>query len=259
MTSSRTGRYHMVLSLKMVAKLIFTSFLFRRTLRCSCRLVSRPTRYLFARQRESQDRGNRKTEGNANRLVLIIEYKPPHKLSVAALTAGLRKFNRLDLINRVAISDHETTKYEEKSKLEVARFLAQVYTYMIDSGLEYAYLTTGQAFIFLSVRYSNRKTLYYHMVIPEDAFTDGDRTQILNTAIGQVLSFYILACGGRFYGGDMRERHRKEALKWSKDDKEILANMTPSQQKPSPSSSHFKPHSKPHSKRHAPAHSYILY
>ena len=127
--------------------------------------------------------------------------------------------------------------------------MTQVYTYMIDSGIQYAYMTTGQAFVFLYTREQDRITLYYHLSIPKDASPSGTANWIFNTAIGQVLSFYILACDGKFFDQDIRKRHQEQAYKWFIDDDKLIANMTPSPEKPPTPSSNYKPQTK----RHAPA------
>ena len=195
----------------------------------------------------------RKAEGDAKRLVLVIEYKPPHKLSIAMLQAGLKDLDPLDLIHRVKSSNDKAINYIENSEAAVAVVVAQVYTYMIDSGLQYAYFTTGEAFVFLYTQEQDRNTLYYHVVIHKNASTAGTVDWISDTAIGQVLSFYILACEGKLYDQDSRIRHRKDAYEWLKDENRLLANMTPtpSPQKPPKESPGYGSNTK----RHAAAHS----
>lgn len=193
----------------------------------------------------------RKVEGNTKRLVLIVEYKPPHKLSIEMLKAGLKDLDLSNLIHRSKSSNDKTINSIEKSEDVLAIVIAQIYTYMIDSGIQYAYLTTGEAFVFLHTQEQDRETLYYHMVIPKDTSTSEATNAISNTAIGQVISFYILACGGKFYDQDTRDRHREQAMQWRKDEDRLMDGMTPSPQKPPTPSSSYKSHAK----RHAPAHS----
>ena len=104
---------------------------------------------------------------------VIIEYKPPHRLSTETLKAGLKDLDPLDTIHRVKISNDKTTNYIENSETAVAIMIAQVYTYMIDSGIQYAYLTTGEAFVFLYTQEQDRTTMYYHLAMPKDASTSG--------------------------------------------------------------------------------------
>jgi hypothetical protein len=37
---------------------------------------------------------------------------------------------------------------------------------MVEDGLEYSYLTTGEAFVFLQIKEAEPHTLYYHLVEP---------------------------------------------------------------------------------------------
>ena len=182
----------------------------------------------------------RKVEGGARRLVVIIEYKPPHKLSIETLKAGLKDLDILDIVHRVKSSNDKETNYIETSETTIAIVIAQAYTYMIDSGIQYSYLTTGEAFVFLYTQEQDRNTLYYHLIIPKDVSTSGTVNWIADTAIGQVLSFYILACGGIHYDQDSRISHRVQASAWVKDEDRLIANMTPSPQKPPTPSSNYK-------------------
>ena len=189
-----------------------------------------------------------KTEDNENRLVLVIEYKPPHKLGLKKLKAGLKDLKPKDLIHRVRIPRDEAAKEEESSEDMVATVIAQVYTYMIDSGIQYAYLTTGEAFVFLNLPDKDRETLHYSLVVPKDAFTNPDN-DISRTAIGQVLSFCILACRGHLFNQEERRHHRQRAQVWAKDSNKIVDNMTPSPDRPHTPTSEFKSNRK----RDAPA------
>ena len=193
----------------------------------------------------------RKTDKDAKQLIVVIKYKPPHKLSIEMLKAGLKDLNPLDLIHRVKIPKDEPVSFVHNSETAVAIVISQVYTYMIDNGIQYAYMKTGEAFVFLCTREPDRKTLYYHLSIQKDASPSGTVDWISHTAIGQFLSFYILACGGKFYDQDIRNHHKEQAKKWSLDDNRVYDNMTPSSEKPETPSSNYKPRTK----RHAPAHS----
>ena len=164
------------------------------------------------------------TEDNEIRRVVVIEYKPPHRLGLKTLEAELEDLNRNDLIDCARTPRHQAAKQERFPKDIVVSVLAQIYTYMIDSGIQYAYLTTGEAFVFLYLPDGDRQTLHYSLVIPKDAFTKFDN-DFSRTAIGQVLSFCILACRGHDSTQDERQYHRQCAQVWAKDK---VGNMTPS-------------------------------
>jgi len=44
--------------------------------------------------------------------------------------------------------------------------MTQTYNYMLENGLEYSYLITGEAIIFLRIPKDNLSTLYYHLAEP---------------------------------------------------------------------------------------------
>ncbi|KAL6239693.1 hypothetical protein BDW75DRAFT_101790 [Aspergillus navahoensis] len=72
---------------------------------------------------------------------------------------------------------------------------------MIHAGLEYGYVCTGEAFIFLRVLHDDPSTVYYYLSVPgEDVGPRTGWTGDLNcdnrlhlTALGQVLAFTLRA------------------------------------------------------------------
>lgn len=186
-------------------------------------------------------------QDNENRVVLVIEYKSPHKLGLKTLKAGLEDLKAYDLICRAKTLRDQAAK-QESSEDMVVSVIAQVYTYMIDSGIQYAYLTTGEAFVFLNLPDGDQKTLHYTLVIPKDAFTKSDN-DVSRTAIGQILSFYILACRGHHFNQDERHYHRQCAQVWAIDNNKVVENMTPSPDRSNTPISKFKSNRK----RDAPA------
>jgi Fungal protein kinase len=71
-----------------------------------------------------------------------------------------------DVINRPTIPTNPEEKFVYHSEWLVAIALTQTYGYMVDKGLEYSYLTTGEAKVFLQVREAEPHTLYYHLAEP---------------------------------------------------------------------------------------------
>jgi hypothetical protein len=85
---------------------------------------------------------------------MVVEYKPPYKLLVFNLWAGLLQANNglmniLEVINRITILIDLEEKFMYYSEWLMVAALTQMYTYMIESGLEYSKLATGEADIFL--------------------------------------------------------------------------------------------------------------
>ncbi|KAI0380364.1 hypothetical protein F5Y04DRAFT_271383 [Hypomontagnella monticulosa] len=79
---------------------------------------------------------------------------PPHKLTRLQLQSALREMDMMEtVVNRQTIPP--TQKTEERFKYFADRLtasaLTQTYNYMIQCGLEYGLLTTGEAIVFLKV------------------------------------------------------------------------------------------------------------
>jgi hypothetical protein len=103
---------------------------------------------------------------------MIIEYKPPHKLSAHKLWAELLRADSGsmnlpgDVINRPTIPTEPEEKFVYHSGWLTAAALMQTYSYMIENGLEYSKLATGEADVFLQVKGDEPHTLYYHLAEP---------------------------------------------------------------------------------------------
>ncbi|KAL8910202.1 MAG: hypothetical protein Q9171_004500 [Xanthocarpia ochracea] len=163
-----------------------------------------------------------KKNGGARHLLFVVEYNPPHKLTTDLLKAGLREmdlatevFGRVDIPEKVHDSDSTNTSgkqrprkkrkvwasNKDKSAAAEARFqydadqmmaavMTQTFHYMIEEGLPYSYITTGQAFVFLHIRQDDPTTLFYHLSIPSQETSD---IPIEETAVGQVLGLALIA------------------------------------------------------------------
>lgn len=126
----------------------------------------------------------------------IVEYKVPHKVSLAHIKAGLQEMN-LDEVLRF----QEKEPPEDICRRTIAAVITQAFSYMIQGGLEYGYVCTGEAFIFLRVPPEDPETVYYYLSVPEEDVgpTTGwvdessGENRLHLTAIGQVLAFTLRA------------------------------------------------------------------
>ena len=126
----------------------------------------------------------------------IIEYKAPHKVTLAHIKAGLQD---MDLDKVLCLQKEESP--EDVCRRTVAAVITQTFSYMVHGGLEYGYVCTGEAFIFLRVPDNDPSTVYYYLSVPgEDVGPttgwmgdlNGDNRLHL-TALGQVLAFTLRA------------------------------------------------------------------
>ncbi|KAL2364504.1 hypothetical protein RJZ56_002549 [Blastomyces dermatitidis] len=128
---------------------------------------------------------------------LIGELKPPHKLPLTVIQNGLQDME-LDEVVELHCDDTEKIK----DQCSVAAVITQAFSYMVKAGVEYGYVSTGEAFIFLHFKADEPGTVYYYLSVPETdvgketGFTgefEGDDNKLHMTAVGQVLAFTLRA------------------------------------------------------------------
>ena len=86
----------------------------------------------------------------------------------------------------------------------------QTFHYMIENGLEYSYITTGEAFVFLRIKTNDPTTLYYHVVVPNDEVNKSNAGfPYAQTALSYVVSMCLMAFGSK----QRNQRWRMDAMK----------------------------------------------
>ncbi|KAB8213601.1 hypothetical protein BDV33DRAFT_196808 [Aspergillus novoparasiticus] len=171
----------------------------------------------------------RRVDGDRNTLLTTVEYKPPYKLSVENLRAGLREMNF----------------WEE---VLTGSAITQEYHVMIQEGLEYSYLTNGLALVLLRVPYDEPGTLYYHLCelnMEIDLDDDQSFDQPL-TAIARVLCLCLMSFAAPIRDQTWRNEARKQLPLWTT---KLRQNPPSSEYSPSVSSgrvvSEYLPSSSP--------------
>ncbi|KAM4067556.1 serine threonine protein kinase [Hirsutella rhossiliensis] len=93
-----------------------------------------------------------RTSDGQNIPALAIEYKAPHKLSVDEVVTGLESEIRpeRDVINQ------DGQGFAFTAKALAAAVVTQLFSYMIGKGIQYGYVCTGQAFVFLHIPVHHR-------------------------------------------------------------------------------------------------------
>ncbi|EDN10039.1 conserved hypothetical protein [Histoplasma mississippiense (nom. inval.)] len=153
--------------------------------------------------------------GSTNTLITTVEYKPPHKLSVENLRAGLRS---MKLWEEIVQSD-TIPKSDELNKDEKLRYnaeqltcsvLVQEYHVMIQAGLEYSYITNGFAIVLLRVPYSDPSTLYYYLCEPNmDVISENPGVFYQSkTAIARILCLCLIS-----FLSDIRDQKWRNAAR----------------------------------------------
>ena len=186
-------------------------------------------------------------------LCMVVEYKPPHKLSVFNLRAGLLRadggsMNILeDVINRVTIPKDPEKKFVYHSEWLTAAALTQTYSYMIENGLEYSKLVTGVADVFLQVKEDEPYTLYYHLAEPNIEAEAQSEVDILlcRTAVGQTLTFCLMALSSKPRSQKWRNYVLETACRAVIDHETILRQIPDEEKTLTPPSSVFHARIKP--------------
>ncbi|KAI0436899.1 hypothetical protein F4803DRAFT_556560 [Xylaria telfairii] len=90
-----------------------------------------------------------------------IEYKAPHKLTRDEVVSGLREEIQpeRDVINKGGKG------FAFASRRLTAAVVTQLFSYMVDNGIQYGYVCTGETFIFLHIP-DNPSIVYYSVCIP---------------------------------------------------------------------------------------------
>ena len=177
-------------------------------------------------------------------MIYISEYKPPHKLTALHLRVGLRPLNIYkDVVNRKTIptSVDPDARFQYFAERLTASAITQTYHYMIEGGLEYSLLTTGEAIVFLKINWSDPGTLYYHLAEPSPEVSAHPNHFHLCTAVGQYLAFTLVVLGApgerRGHGQAERQRAQQNLKTWATDFETTLRTIPENERMTSPEGS----------------------
>ncbi|KAL5113487.1 hypothetical protein ACEQ8H_008623 [Pleosporales sp. CAS-2024a] len=92
--------------------------------------------------------------------VYITEYKAPHKVSLGCIYEGLE-----DMKLRHVVTCRSTDTPRHHFRRLMAAIITQAFSYMVQLGVAYGCVCTGQAFIFLHIP-DDPKTVYYFLSVP---------------------------------------------------------------------------------------------
>ena len=184
-----------------------------------------------------------KNEDGQTELLFIIEYKAPHKLTKEILRVGLRAMDLpTEVIHRPTIPIDTYEKFSYNANKLVAAAMTQTYSYMLESGIEYSCIVTGEAIVFLWIKENDSNTLYFHLAEPnEEVSTDpGLGFQHPMTAIGQLLSFCLLSFRSERRNQYWRDTSIQNAQIWTDDWNKILRDIPREERKSDPPPSAYK-------------------
>ncbi|EFR02732.1 hypothetical protein MGYG_05731 [Nannizzia gypsea CBS 118893] len=177
------------------------------------------------------------TDGEAETLLYIIEYKASHKLRPANLKEDVVQ------AHEIPIDEEEKAIYNLRQLSGAA--ITQTFDYMIREGVEYGYLTTGEAFVFLHIKEDDPSTLYYHFSEPvEDVKVKNGKTFPYSyTAISSVLALCLLALDSEVRDQRWRSLAISQLHTWAVDIEYLLEKMPPEERRRTLSASSYIPSS----------------
>ena len=168
--------------------------------------------------------------------VLAIEYKPPHKLTLDEIVTGLQSEIQpdRDVINK------DGQDFAFAARALATAVITQLFSYMIGKSLQYGYVCTGEAFVFLYIP-DNPATVYFSVCVPNRDVVNDDETRLHRTAVAQVFAFILQA----FRAKPLPELWHDEANKldtWPVEREDILSKIPVSERKrKEPPASPYKP------------------
>ncbi|KAI1204005.1 hypothetical protein F5X97DRAFT_282746 [Nemania serpens] len=165
-------------------------------------------------------------------VIAVSEYKPPHKLSLEQLRAGLKETDMMKVVENSKIPTDEKAKFEHYATELVASAVTQTFHYMIKSGIAYGLLTTGEAIVFLKIDWNNPETVYYHLAEPAVEVATHKKFRACS-AVSQYLGFHLLALSDYSYRGqDVRKQATGKLHTWSTDFRKAASTVPKNQRKP---------------------------
>ncbi|KAJ5993386.1 hypothetical protein N7451_009110 [Penicillium sp. IBT 35674x] len=177
--------------------------------------------------------------------VYAVEFKAPHKVTIPELVAGL---HQMDLASDVI--DQHGDSFEFYATLLVAAVVTQIFSYMIDSGVRYGYICTGEAFVFLHVPPDDPTVVQYFLCIPNQDVQPDDELRLHRTAVGQVLAFTLQALGTEAPSQEWHDIAHDKLTKWEIEYLDVLKEI-PETLRKDPKLSNYRPsHWKRESKTH---------
>lgn len=163
----------------------------------------------------------------------VVAYKAPHKIPLGFIYEGLDDID-LDKV----VQYHENESPRDRFRLLMAAVITQAYSYVIQIGVEYGCVCTGEATIFLRVP-NDPTTVYYFLSVAKllgdttGWMQESDSPDRLHlTAVGQMLAFTLQAMKSLPWSQKWREDAFAQLKSWEVFFDELLDEV-PSEEAPS--------------------------
>jgi hypothetical protein len=179
--------------------------------------------------------------------VYAVEFKAPHKLTVAELAAGLHE---IDLEHDVINQEGDT--FEFHTTRLVAAVVTQIFSYMHDLGIQNGCIRTGEAFVFLHIP-EDPTIVQYYLCVPNQDVQAGDESRLHRTALGQMLAFTLKALAAEAPSQEWHNTAHEQLSTWKVEYLDVLHDIPETIRKEPPPSnyrpSYWRPSPKTHNTR----------
>lgn len=119
---------------------------------------------------------------------MAIEYKAPHKLSRDEIATGLTR--EIQPARDVIGKDGEDVEFCSRRLVTVV--ITQLFSYMVNKGIRYGYVCTGETFIFLRIQ-DDPSTVEFAICVPNIDVRMDQEEDCYRTAVAQVAAFTLRA------------------------------------------------------------------
>ncbi|KID73435.1 Protein kinase-like domain protein, partial [Metarhizium brunneum ARSEF 3297] len=158
-----------------------------------------------------------RVDGKARDVTLTCEQKPPHKLPLETIRAGLRPMDLWEeMVNSNKIPADPTEKLKYNATRLVCSALVQTYHVMMQNGLPFSYLTIGpDADLLLWVPEEHPHILHYYLVeLSGKNINPDDMIEQPTTSVTSVLCLLIMSLESRPRSQQWRNEARRQLKVW---------------------------------------------
>ncbi|CAK7273572.1 hypothetical protein SEPCBS119000_005729 [Sporothrix epigloea] len=126
------------------------------------------------------------TSDDAEIAKMVVEYIFPEELTPVVLIDGLMS----EIQPARDVIENRDRDVMCTSRAHVTAAVTKVYSCMIDKGIQYGFICTGQSYVFLHIP-DDPSIVYYHLSVPIVDVCDDDETRLYKTAAAQVFVFVL--------------------------------------------------------------------
>ena len=191
------------------------------------------------------------------KVAFTAEFKPPHKLSPKQLQSVLGPNRPIDvgeIVDAIKTPTDEDARYEHNAKTQVVAVIVQAFSYMVTNEVQYGYIHTGNALVFLHIRLEeDMQTVYYHLLETDRKDPSANESPqhddvaslsaLHNIVLTHLMTFSIHALAAAKQELQWREHILPKLKTWYRDDQTVYDQEPPTPSTAGKSSVGYEPDS----------------